>query len=134
MESASHSDLPAIPGYDISQQIGYGGMGIVNKAVRHKDRRWVALKMINSRRPDLKERFRREVNLVARLRHPNIVELYETGSHDGWPYFTMEYVGGATWRLTGGATSATSGRPLPWSSAWRGPSTTPTSRGSSTGT
>jgi serine/threonine protein kinase len=90
------SDLPAIPGYDISRRVGQGGMGIVYQALRRNDLRWVALKMIVGTRPDLKLRFRREVSAVARLRHPHIVELYDTGEHHGWPYFTMEFVPGGS--------------------------------------
>lgn len=87
-------DLPTIPGYDIPHRLGQGGMGIVYRALRLHDNRWVALKQIISTRPDLKQRFRREVTAVARLRHPHIVELYDTGEHGGWPFFTMELVTG----------------------------------------
>jgi serine/threonine protein kinase len=90
------TDLPTIPGYDINRRVGHGGMGIVYKALRQSDLLWVALKMIVGTRPDLKLRFRREVNAVARLRHPNIVALYDTGEHGGWPYFTMEFVAGGS--------------------------------------
>src|SRR5262245_29513149 len=92
--SSDETGLPTIPGYDVNRRVGHGGMGIVYKALRRADLRWVALKMIVGTHPDLKLRFRREVNAVARLRHPNIVELYDTGEHDGWPFFTMEFVPG----------------------------------------
>ena len=91
---SDQSDLPSIAGYEINRRLGQGGMGIVYKALRLNDLRWVALKMIVGTRPDLKQRFRREVSAVAKLRHPGIVELYDTGEHAGWPFFTMELVEG----------------------------------------
>jgi serine/threonine protein kinase len=97
MDSTSaDTDLPAIPGYEVRRRIGQGGMGIVYEARRLSDGRWVALKMIVGTHPQLKQRFRREVSAIARLRHPNIVELYDTGEHGGWPFFTMELVAGGT--------------------------------------
>jgi tetratricopeptide (TPR) repeat protein len=84
-------------GYEILGRLGQGGMGVVYKA-RQKDlNRLVALKMIHSRgRPDAKQRgrFRREAESVARLHHPNVVQIYETGEHDGRPFLAMEYVEG----------------------------------------
>src|SRR5262249_3393720 len=77
------------------------GMGMVFAARQEVGRhgRLVALKMIlagpRAGRQRL-ERFRSESELLARLRHPNIVRVYEVGEHDGRPYFTMEYAEGGS--------------------------------------
>lgn len=90
------ADLPNIPGYTLSRRLGHGGMGIVYQALRQYDQQWVALKMIIGTSPNLRHRFQREVNAVARLRHPHIVELFGTGVYGEWPYFTMELLTGGT--------------------------------------
>src|SRR5205814_5795763 len=74
-------------------------MGIVYKAWQEDLRRPVALKMILAglhAGPQLRERFRREAELAAALRHPHIVQVYETGEHDHCPYFSQEYMDGGT--------------------------------------
>jgi tetratricopeptide (TPR) repeat protein len=94
------ADVPAatpVPGYQILGTLGRGGMGIVYKALHRPLNRVVALKMILAGahgRPDELARFRREAELVARLRHPNIVQIYEIGEHEGLPYLSLEYVEG----------------------------------------
>jgi serine/threonine-protein kinase len=88
--------LPDIPGYEIRKKLGQGGMGVVYEAVRLADRQRVALKMIVGVRPVDVLRFRREVQAVTRLKHPNIVELQDAGEHQGLPYFTMELVEGGS--------------------------------------
>ena len=79
------------------EYIGQGGMGVVYKAYQKNFDRWVALKFISrshlSRATDL-ERFRTEGQSMARLRHPNIVTVHETGEHLGRPYFVMELIEG----------------------------------------
>ena len=88
-----------IPGYEILGDLGRGGMGVVYKA-RHLDlKRLVALKMIvaaDYATPDQLERFRHEAEAVARLQHPNIVQIYEVGQRDGRPYFSLEFVDGGS--------------------------------------
>jgi tetratricopeptide (TPR) repeat protein len=72
-------------------------MGIVYKALHRPLNRVVALKMILAGAhagPDELARFRREAELVARLQHPNIVQIYEIGEHEGLPYLSLEYVDG----------------------------------------
>jgi WD40 repeat protein/tetratricopeptide (TPR) repeat protein/tRNA A-37 threonylcarbamoyl transferase component Bud32 len=89
----------AVPGYELLGQIGRGGMAVVYKARHVQLNRVVALKMLLPHdaddAPQLK-RFRAEARTVARLRHPNIVQIYEVGEHDGRPFFSLEYLEGGT--------------------------------------
>jgi tetratricopeptide (TPR) repeat protein/predicted Ser/Thr protein kinase len=91
---------PRIPGYEIIKELGSGGMGVVYLArqVGHFHlNRLVALKMIQAGAQatagDL-ARFEREAKAVARLQHPNVVQLYTAGEHNGRHYFAAEYVEG----------------------------------------
>lgn len=83
--------------YRIVELIGRGGMGVVYKADQLPLNRTVALKMIramDSDDPQAVARFRVEAEAVARLKHANVVEIYEFGQHEGQPYFSMEFVEG----------------------------------------
>ncbi len=83
----------------ILARLGQGGMGVVYRALQESLGREVALKLIRPDQfffPGARERFRREVELVARLQHPGIVAVHAVGSEAGLPYFTMELVRGAT--------------------------------------
>ncbi len=88
-----------IPGHEILGVLGRGGMGVVYKARQVKLKRLVALKMIRAgdqaEEADL-ARFRVEAEAVARLQHPNIVQIYEIGEHNGQPFLSLEFVGGGT--------------------------------------
>src|SRR5215471_5303613 len=89
--------LPAIAGYELLEEIGRGGMGIVYKARQISLNRIVALKMLLASQPISTEelvRFRIEAEALARLRHPNIVTIFEIAESEGRPYFTMEYIAG----------------------------------------
>lgn len=87
-----------ICGYEIISKLGVGGMGVVYEAVQTSLKRVVALKMVrapsSASNSDM-ARFRQEAEAAARLAHPNIVEVYEIGEHEGTPFFTMRYVEGA---------------------------------------
>jgi serine/threonine-protein kinase len=84
---------------EIQERLGEGGMGIVFRARQPLLDRVVALKMIHAgAQTDPKQlaRFHTEVQAVARLSHPNFVQIYEIGEREGLPYFLMEYVGGGS--------------------------------------
>lgn len=97
MVRSAATTLPQVPGYDQLERIGSGGMGVVYKARQITLNRVVALKMLLARGYSGTrhlERFKREAAMVAALRHPNIVQVYDAGDHDGFPFFAMEYVEG----------------------------------------
>jgi serine/threonine protein kinase len=84
-----------VPGYEIIKEVGRGGMGVVYKARQLGLNRLVALKMILAGRhagPKDVARFRKEAEAVARLGHPNIVQVYDVGEVDDRPFFALEYV------------------------------------------
>jgi WD40 repeat protein/tRNA A-37 threonylcarbamoyl transferase component Bud32 len=88
-----------IPGYEIESVLGRGGMGVVYKARQTKLDRLVALKMILSGdHADGEElaRFQREAEAVARLQHPNIVQVFEVGEADGRPFLALEFCAGGS--------------------------------------
>jgi serine/threonine protein kinase/tetratricopeptide (TPR) repeat protein len=90
---------PEVAGYEILEELGRGGMGVVYKARHLKLNRIVALKMILAglhRRIQDQQRFLAEAEAVAGLQHPNIVQLYEFGQQDNLPYFTLEYMAGGS--------------------------------------
>lgn len=96
-------DLPdsdwRLGNYQILEEIGRGGMGVIYRARQRHSRRIVALKRVLSYHGDSREtleRFRREAEAAASLDHPNILPIYEVGEADGLPYFTMKYATGGT--------------------------------------
>ena len=90
---------PTIPGYEIRDEVGAGGMGVVYRAVQLSLRRDVALKLIRSGEfADAQDqrRFLVEAEVVAGLRHRNIVQVFDYGVAQGRPYYTMELIDGAS--------------------------------------
>lgn len=93
------TSLPEVPGYEILARLDRGGMGVVYKARHQKLNRLVALKMILAGEyaaADKFLRFDQEAETVARLRHPNIVEIYDIGMAQGVPYIALEYMSGGS--------------------------------------
>ncbi len=85
--------------YRVDQRIGWGGMGVVYRARQIPLNRDVALKMISAgyhASPQAVARFKREVEAVARLNSPNVVQVYELGEHEGLPFFSMELAEGGS--------------------------------------
>ena len=100
----------SIPGYEVLSELGRGGMGVVYKARHVGLNRLVALKMILAgvhAGADELARFRGEALAVARLKHPNIVQIHDVGEVEGLPYFSLEFVEG------GGLDRKLAGTPLP---------------------
>jgi WD40 repeat protein len=90
-----------IDGYDIEEEIGRGAAAVVYRARQHHLGRYVALKVIPAGphlSPDIRERFRREAETIARLQHPNIVQVYDVGEQNDCLYLALELVeaGGLT--------------------------------------
>jgi serine/threonine protein kinase len=90
-----------LDGYILVDQIGRGGMGTVWKAWDRKLTRWVAIKFLNGEDADDLARFSREAKLAARLRHPNIAAVFDTGEvpskqagQDAVRYLAMELIDG----------------------------------------
>jgi hypothetical protein len=123
---------PAVPGYEVLRELGRGGMAVVYEARQLRLNRLVALKMIRAAdlaAPEQLVRFIAEGETVARLRHPNIVQIYEVGSHERRPYLALELMEG------GNLSQALASKPPPsWSRRWPAPPTTPTGKGSCTAT
>lgn len=85
--------------YRIVRRLGAGGGGTVYLAIDLNVKRQVALKTLHRTvEGDFLERFRREGQLMARLRHPNVVQVFDAGEQDGCPYLAMEYVEGESLR------------------------------------
>lgn len=87
--------------YRVRGRVAGGGMATVYTAVDERLERTVALKIIHPTQatdPRFVERFTREAKTIARLTHPNIVAVYDQGTHEGLPYLIMEYVRGRTLR------------------------------------
>jgi WD40 repeat protein/tRNA A-37 threonylcarbamoyl transferase component Bud32 len=83
--------------YELLEEIGRGGMGVIYKARQAGLERLVALKMLLAGEfADAKARDRllREARIASRLNHPNIVTIFEVGERDGRPFFAMEFVAG----------------------------------------
>lgn len=83
--------------YRIVREIGRGGMGVVYEAIQESLQRPVALKLLPmaaALNPTGLHRFRQEALTAAKLKHPNIVSIYDAGTQDGTPYIAMELIDG----------------------------------------
>lgn len=95
--STAGQNVDRLDDYDLLNEIGHGGMGVVYKARQKALNRIVALKMVLAGGRASKTqiaRFTAEARAVAKLDHPNIVQVYDIGEHDGLPFFAMEFVDG----------------------------------------
>ena len=90
--------MPTIPGYEVTELIGRGGMGRVYRATDRRLGRTVAVKLlVDADDPELLSRFEAEAKAVASLAHPNITRLFEFArTESGMPYCVMEYIAGGT--------------------------------------
>ncbi|HEX5271018.1 MAG TPA: protein kinase, partial [Gemmataceae bacterium] len=90
---------PTVPGYEVLRELGRGGMAVVYEARQLRLNRLVALKMIRPGElatPEQMVRFCAEGEIVARLRHPNIVQIYEVGTQEDRPYLALELMEGGS--------------------------------------
>jgi WD40 repeat protein/tRNA A-37 threonylcarbamoyl transferase component Bud32 len=89
--------LPEVEGYEIEQEIGRGATGVVYRARHRKLNRLVALKVVAAGAhlsPAARQRFQIEAHAVARLKHVNIVQVYDVGEYGDFPYLSLELVAG----------------------------------------
>jgi hypothetical protein len=106
--------VSAVPGYELLEEIGRGGMGVVYRAWQTGLHRMVALKMLRVlAAPELRARFRVEAEALALLQHPNIVAVHEVGGGAGAPFLAMEHLEG------GNLAARLQGTPLPPTEAAR---------------
>ena len=96
---SADGEAPEVEGYEILGRLGQGGMGVVYRARQHGLERLVALKMIRGgphAAPEHLARFKIEARSVARLRHPNVVQVFDVGFTDGLPYVALELLEGGS--------------------------------------
>lgn len=96
--TASSDSAPVIEGYDIVRELHRGGQGVVYQAVQRRTKRKVAIKVLLGgalASGSARQRFEREIELVAQLKHPNIIAIFHSGeSENGMAYCVMDYVRG----------------------------------------
>ncbi len=97
MSSVAEQTFIDIPGFQVQKELGRGGMARVYLAVQQKFGRLVALKVVSgefTQDTKFRERFIRESRINARLTHPNIVQVYDVGTHESSLFLVMEYLRG----------------------------------------
>ncbi|HLW64003.1 MAG TPA: FHA domain-containing serine/threonine-protein kinase [Gemmataceae bacterium] len=95
----THADLAvtSIPGYELLEEIGAGGMGLVYEAHDQRFNRLVAIKVIRPElagKPEVRRRFMTEATAMSGLRHPQIVQVYQVGETATGPFLVMELIQG----------------------------------------
>jgi len=101
VSAPNHGGWPSIPGYEVLEELGRGGMGVVLKARQTKLDRMVALKVLTPQTESdaaFAERFSREARALAKLAHPNIVTVHDFGQVEGQSYLVMEFIAGMNLR------------------------------------
>jgi serine/threonine protein kinase len=95
-------ELPkTIARFEVRSLVGIGGSAVIYSAWDPEQQRPIAIKLLRpdrSFRPDSQARFLREAKSIARLNHPNVVRIYEVGTHEGRVFLALEYVEGRTLR------------------------------------
>jgi hypothetical protein len=115
--ASARTALPTIPGYETPGELGRGGMGIVYHARQTRLNRTCALKMILAGEYASAEagvRFLAEAETIARLRHPNVVQVYHVGDHEGRLYLEMEFADGGNLAGPPGCPGRRRSWPRPW--------------------
>ncbi|QOJ13728.1 MAG: protein kinase [Planctomycetia bacterium] len=96
-DSTSARELPALGGYEIIREIGRGGQGVVYQALQHSTQRHVAVKILRHgllASASEHSRIEREVRILAQLKHPGIVTVYDSGQCGGLSYVVMDFIDG----------------------------------------
>lgn len=98
LEDPAEKEPILIPGYSIQETLGKGGMGTVYRAIQTEQNRTVAIKIFTHKAKDKDlfiERLKREGKLMAQLKHPNVLAIYDAAVlEDGTPYLVLEYIKG----------------------------------------
>ncbi len=93
------SEMPEIPGYELRDVLGKGGLGTVYRARQSNMKRDVALKILHPRwvsDDEFRKRFLLEARIVGKLSHRNLIQVFDVGFNKGFYYFSMELVEGRT--------------------------------------
>ncbi|MCH8806130.1 MAG: serine/threonine protein kinase, partial [Planctomycetes bacterium] len=98
--SAATGTADAFAGYEVIRELSHGGQGVVYQAIEKATKRKVAIKVLLEgpyASASARRRFEREIELVASLKHPNIVAIYYSGlTHDGRQFCVMDYIRGVS--------------------------------------